>query len=86
MDRNIHEFDSDILDVAVRLVRACGSKLDKRLIVQKVTHGQARKSLWIETAKLTNPFILTLGQARKSLWIETSLAEVPAARCGWSGS
>ena len=34
-------------------------------------NGQARKSLWIETASVTRPIIKNKGQARKSLWIET---------------
>ena len=34
--------------------------------------GQARKSLWIETLKLTCGDTLNRGQARKSLWIETT--------------
>ena len=33
--------------------------------------GQARKSLWIETAILQNRIDFCGGQARKSLWIET---------------
>ncbi|CUP20473.1 Uncharacterised protein [[Clostridium] symbiosum] len=34
----------------VRLVRACGSKLVVRFRPDSLTKGQARKSLWIETA------------------------------------
>ena len=34
--------------------------------------GQARKSLWIETARLNQLPVFYSGQARKSLWIETS--------------
>ena len=34
-------------------------------------HGQARKSLWIETLTVTISCGRTHGQARKSLWIET---------------
>ena len=34
--------------------------------------GQARKSLWIETAQAKVHIEGYLGQARKSLWIETS--------------
>ena len=33
--------------------------------------GQARKSLWIETAVLVGVIGVLPGQARKSLWIET---------------
>ena len=33
--------------------------------------GQARKSLWIETDKLSKAYFVEEGQARKSLWIET---------------
>ena len=33
--------------------------------------GQARKSLWIETANHSSVCFRLLGQARKSLWIET---------------
>ena len=33
--------------------------------------GQARKSLWIETVKVSGYCAVGIGQARKSLWIET---------------
>ena len=58
----------------VRLVRACGSKPDPQPGSLQCNQGQARKSLWIETASAAlyssnSPF----GQARKSLWIETMI-------------
>ena len=34
-------------------------------------YGQARKSLWIETAAVSRSPSALPGQARKSLWIET---------------
>ena len=64
----------------VRLVRACGSKHRPDPDGDCPGRGQARKSLWIETA-LSRPFIPNLnGQARKSLWIETHLPQIPSTR------
>ena len=40
----------------------------------KPFHGQARKSLWIETMGRGGNEAGNTGQARKSLWIETNLA------------
>ena len=48
--------------------------------------GQARKSLWIETLKLTCGDTLIGGQARKSLWIETLVLKSGVTLLGWSGS
>ncbi len=57
----------------VRLVRACGSKQLIYLNTSTLFKGQARKSLWIETVKITRNKINRNGQARKSLWIETDM-------------
>ena len=55
---------------AVRLVRACGSKLWRIVPFLPDGSGQARKSLWIETSvHVLGHYVV--GQARKSLWIET---------------
>ena len=42
--------------------------------------GQARKSLWIETANSKYVVAATFGQARKSLWIETSIGKIKEER------
>ena len=54
----------------VRLVRACGSK-QPETPEDILASGQARKSLWIETVKVSVLAVISVGQARKSLWIET---------------
>ena len=60
----------------VRLVRACGSKLEPKNLLNITSHGQARKSLWIETVHSECPYDNQQGQARKSLWIETIIYTV----------
>ena len=71
MDRNFETFVAVGLAVPVRLVRACGSKPRVIIHLRRDKHGQARKSLWIETAEEIKEEQEENGQARKSLWIET---------------
>ena len=60
----------------VRLVRACGSKHFQQHQPPAHPHGQARKSLWIETYRYFTSLLALFGQARKSLWIETVVLHV----------
>ena len=45
------QFHVHFLKLVVRLVRACGSKPDPQPGSLQCNQGQARKSLWIETAR-----------------------------------
>ena len=49
-------------------------------------HGQARKSLWIETARKREVWGSCTGQARKSLWIETPTDALTVFGATGSGS
>ena len=49
MDRNEDYYAIGTVEELVRLVRACGSKLESDRIGLGDIFGQARKSLWIET-------------------------------------
>ena len=70
----------------VRLVRACGSKPKTTPGYKVPDPGQARKSLWIETAMVLRPGFPRIGQARKSLWIETDVETRAKQIMPWSGS
>ena len=72
MDRNKIKLQRCVNDT-VRLVRACGSKQKRLARFVGTEWGQARKSLWIETARNAGGYTGKYGQARKSLWIETLL-------------
>ena len=51
-----------------------------------MVHGQARKSLWIETFLMKHHAVMLFGQARKSLWIETEIGLFDPYIDKWSGS
>ena len=70
----------------VRLVRACGSKPHRPDHAVPRQTGQARKSLWIETGRITVNYFTVFGQARKSLWIETPSFIISTTAMWWSGS